>query len=73
MIAAYIPGVTVCWRCGQPISDPPRRVHLGHDDDDRTIYRGPEHASCNTASAQAAQNRSRAAPGRTAGSKPREW
>ena len=21
--------------------------HLGHDDNDRTVYRGPEHESCN--------------------------
>jgi hypothetical protein len=38
-------GVT-CWRCrrliraGQPWD-------LGHDDDDDTIYRGPEHVHCN--------------------------
>ena len=35
-----------CARCGKPI--PPRADwHLGHDDDDRTKYRGPEHAACN--------------------------
>lgn len=35
-----------CWRCGQPIHD---TFHLGHDDHDRTRYRGPEHPACNTA------------------------
>jgi len=34
-----------CWRCGGPID--PNDWHLGHDDHDRTIYRGPEHPLCN--------------------------
>lgn len=34
-----------CWRCGGPID--PASWHLGHDDLDRRIYRGPEHPSCN--------------------------
>ena len=40
-------GVT-CWRCGKTIE---RRSEwdLGHDDYDRTIYRGPEHRACNRA------------------------
>ena len=37
-----------CWRCGLRIVD---AWHLGHDDDDRTITRGPEHASCNLSAA----------------------
>lgn len=35
-----------CWRCGAEI----RRGdewHLGHDDHDRTVYRGPECVLCN--------------------------
>jgi hypothetical protein len=36
-----------CWRCGDPID--PRRWHLGHDDHDRTRYRGPECVPCSTA------------------------
>jgi hypothetical protein len=37
-----------CWRCGQPIRAD-EDWHLGHDDHDRTIYRGPEHVGCNCA------------------------
>ena len=36
-----------CWRCGTPID--PSSWHLGHDDNDRTKYRGPECVPCNTA------------------------
>lgn len=38
-----------CWRCGRPID--PTNWHLGHDDHDRTIYRGPECPSCNLGAA----------------------
>ena len=31
-----------CWRCGGWI-DPSKPWDLGHDDHDRTVYRGPEH------------------------------
>lgn len=46
-----------CWRCGQLI---PARAewHLGHDDHDRRITRGPEHALCNLRAAAAKGNRS---------------
>lgn len=30
-----------CWRCGYPVN--PEAFDLGHDDHDRTQYRGPEH------------------------------
>jgi hypothetical protein len=41
-------GVT-CWGCGQPLP-PGHPRDLGHDDEDRTIYRGPEHRGpCNRA------------------------
>lgn len=43
-------GQVNCWRCGQPIQ-PGTPWDLGHADDDRTVYRGPEHAKCNRATA----------------------
>lgn len=41
-------GNVKCWRCGEyiPGAGP---FDLGHDDLDRTKYRGPEHVSCNRA------------------------
>lgn len=55
--AAWAPHVATgtinCWRCGQPIT-PTDEWHLGHDDHNRTITRGPEHARrCNLAAAGA--------------------
>jgi len=40
-----------CWRpgCGKRID--PTDWHLGHDDRDRSRYRGPECPSCNQATA----------------------
>lgn len=38
--------LVLCWRCGQRITEPDD-LHLGHDDHDRNITRGPEHALCN--------------------------
>lgn len=35
-------GRATCWRCGEPIH-PNAKWDLGHDDNDRTITRGPEH------------------------------
>ena len=35
----------VCWRCaeaGRPHDVDPKHWHLGHDDKDRRMYRGPE-------------------------------
>lgn len=36
-----------CWRCGDDID--PEHWHLGHDDHDRSTYRGPECPPCNLA------------------------
>ena len=37
-----------CWRCGEYIPAD-AAWDLGHDDDDRARYRGPEHQACNRA------------------------
>jgi hypothetical protein len=39
-------GQTECWRCGRVIA-PGEPWDLGHDDRDRSLYRGPEHEWCN--------------------------
>jgi hypothetical protein len=39
-------GNVKCWRCGQYIA-PDAPWDLGHDDDDRSRYRGPECQLCN--------------------------
>jgi hypothetical protein len=41
-------GDVTCWRCGQRI-EPDDDWDLGHDDHDRTQYRGPEHRAHNRA------------------------
>jgi len=41
-------GDVLCWRCGQRI-EPGDDWDLGHDDHDRSIYRGPEHRAHNRA------------------------
>lgn len=43
-------GEVNCWRCLKPIL-PGAQFHLGHDDNDRSIIRGPEHPRCNLSAA----------------------
>lgn len=43
-------GEVACWRCGRLIV-PGSPWDLGHDDGDRSVYRGPEHMKCNRGSA----------------------
>lgn len=43
-------GKAKCWRCGDEVPAG-SHWHLGHDDDDRTIYRGIEHPECNLSAA----------------------
>jgi hypothetical protein len=43
-------GYVYCWRCTRRI-DPTEPWDLGHDDHDRTVYRGPEHLHCNRSAA----------------------
>lgn len=48
-------GLVDCWRCGKPIK-PRDRWDLGHDDNDKSIYRGPEHSTCNRATRRHERN-----------------
>lgn len=48
-------GHATCWRCGLPIT-PGTEWHVGHDDHDRSITRGPEHAYCNLSAAGRARH-----------------
>ena len=46
-VATLRAGLTLtCWRCGNPITNE-NDMHIGHDDSDRSITRGPEHRLCN--------------------------
>jgi hypothetical protein len=55
-------GEVQCWRCGETIP-PGQPWDLGHDDDDRSVYQGPEHQGCNRT---AAANTANTANGRRA-------
>lgn len=58
LLSRYIPGITLCWRCEQPITTlRPRDIHLGHDDDNPQIWRGLEHRACNTSAGASRGNK----------------
>lgn len=52
------PGLAFCWRCGRWIN-PGLPWDLGHDDEDRSLYRGPEHRRCNRSPDNRPQRRRR--------------
>lgn len=52
-------GEASCWRCGRWLP-PGLPWHLGHDDYDRSVYRGPECPPCNLRAAAVKGNRMRA-------------
>lgn len=56
IVRALRRGETVhCWRCQGVVTEP--ELHLGHDDQDRSIIRGAEHRACNLAAAGRAAHR----------------
>jgi len=61
LVPVVAAGGVECWRCGKEL-DPLERWDLGHDDDDPTRYRGPEHLLCN-----------RSTSGRRAPAEARRW
>ena len=54
-------GYLVCWRCGGRITTGDD-MHVGHDDHDRSITRGPEHRLCNLRAAADKTNGKRNEP-----------
>jgi hypothetical protein len=55
----YVDAGTVdCWRCRRLIT-PGTAWDLGHDDHDRSIYRGPEHQRCNRGTNRRGRRRNR--------------
>ena len=48
LLSRYVPGVSRCWRCQQPITTlDTRRIHLGHADDNPMVWMGLECQLCN--------------------------
>lgn len=61
---------TPCSRCHQ-LMLPGQPLHLDHDDNDRTQYRGFSHAACNTAAGARKGNRARSQQQQYTSSAPR--
>jgi hypothetical protein len=59
-VAAYLPGVTRCCLCGEPMTDWPSALDLAHDESGM-LYLGLAHRRCNRGYGQAETNRQRAA------------
>jgi hypothetical protein len=58
LLARYVPGITPCVRCGQPITTlDTSRVHLDHSDLDPRVWLGLAHAACNTSAGASKGNR----------------
>lgn len=58
LLARYVPGVTRCWRCQQPITAlRTRDIHLGHDDENPNVWRGLECMHCNTSAGASRGNK----------------
>lgn len=64
-------GLAHCWRCiaegkskAEAWIEPGSEWDLGHDDQDRSVYRGPEHARCNRRSMAKGRATARAMPSR---------
>lgn len=55
-------GQATCWRCTELIP-PGAPWDLGHDDDDPSLYRGPEHQRCSRAAGADKRNEAANQPG----------
>jgi NAD-dependent dihydropyrimidine dehydrogenase PreA subunit len=68
-------GQATCWRCGSWLN-PTLPWHLGHDDNDRRIIRGPECVRCNLGAAARKTNairRAKSARRKAMTIRSREW
>lgn len=71
MAATFTPGQP-CARCGKPIHSLDD-ADLGHDDHDRTRYRGMEHVKCNRGAGARTANKRQASWRRVTRLNSRRW